>query len=270
MRTVPHPVPAGVRPTPFTATAQPTVAGTRSTAATGSDFRRRPVGDSVPRTRPPAVTIRLPHSATHPPGRRQAQTPPTTTRWVSLLSQAQAAGWWTNGEGPSSADDFAAAGKILFDNVVWGQGIPSMPYGTLNAFNELQSWYNQAAGTTGSPSGTMGLAGGGTNFNGSAFVQLHIQIPGSGSPTQGLGILLSVTGATFNSPTGPTTVGVSTDSGGNVTIPIFAAIGGAVNVTAAASVGQVGLGFYHSGNPAAQDLVALPTPTIFSQSLGLY
>ena len=154
--------------------------------------------------------------------------------------------------------------------MVWGQGIPSMPYGTLNAFNELQSWYDQAAGTTGSPSGTMGIAGGGTSFNGSAFVQLHVQFPGSGSPTQGLGVLLSVSGATFNSPTGPTTVGVSTDSGGNVTIPIFAATGGPVNVSAVASVGQVGLGFYHSGNPAAQDLVALPTPTISISIPGAY
>jgi len=185
------------------------------------------------------------------------------------LSQAQAAGWWTNGQGPSSADDFAAAGKILYDNVVWGQGVPSMPYGTLNAFNELQSWYNQAAGATGSPTLTMGIAGGGTTFNGSAFVQLHVQFPGSGSPTQGLGILMSVTGATFNNPAGPTTVGVSTDSGGNVTIPIFASIGGPVSVSAAASVGQVGMSFYHSGNAAAQDLAAFPTPTTLSQSLDL-
>jgi len=185
------------------------------------------------------------------------------------LSQAQAAGWWTNGEGPSSADDFAAAGKILYDNVVWGQGIPSMPYGTLNAFSELDSWYNQAAGATGSPTITIGIAGGGTTFNGSAFVQLHVQFPGSGSPTQGLGILMTVSGATFNNASGPAAVGVSTDSGGNVTIPIFASVGGPVTVSAATAVGQVGIGFYHSANSAAQDLAAFPAPTTLSEDLGL-
>ena len=186
------------------------------------------------------------------------------------FSQAQANGWWTGGDGAASADDFAAAGKILFDEVVWAQPLPSMGPGLATAFNDLDGWFDQAAGASGSPTLTLGIAGGGTTMSGSAFVQVHVQFPGSNAPVVGLGLLLSVTDGSFDNPAGPTTVGVATDSGGNAVVPVFAS-GGAPTVTvdSAAGVGQIGIGFYRSANPAAQDLAAFPSPTALTGQLVL-
>jgi len=186
------------------------------------------------------------------------------------LSQAQANGWWTFGTGTATANAFAAAGKILYDNVVWGQGIPSMSPEVLAAFDDLDGWYAQAAGATGTPTMGLGIAGGGTTMSGSAFLEVHVQFPGSGSGVVGLGLLMSISGGAFNSPTGPTTIGLSTDSSGDAVVPIFAP-GSSVTVTvdSAAGVGNVGVDFYQSGNAAAQDLVSAPSPTALEASLAL-
>ena len=123
-----------------------------------------------------------------------------------------------------------------------------MPYGTLNAFNDLNAFYVEVAGATGPPVLTMANPSPGSTFSGSTVVQLHVQFPGSDAPTKGLGVVLSVSGGTFNSSGGPSTIGVATDSGGNVSVALFAPNPGAVTVDAVAAVGQVGVGFYHSSN----------------------
>ena len=186
------------------------------------------------------------------------------------FSQAQANGWWTSGFGAASADDFAAAGKILFDNVVWGQPIPSMGPGLSTAFADLDGWYDQAAGATGPPVMSLGIAGGGTIIDGSAFLEVHVQFPGSGSPVVGLGLLMTITGGTFNSPGGSSQIGVSTDANGDVVVPLFAPAGSAkVTVASAAGVGNVGIGFYQPDNAFAQDLATVPSPTVITGQLEL-
>jgi hypothetical protein len=199
--------------------------------------------------------------------------------WNALgfaLSEGQASGYWNGRPGQFTADQAAVSAKLLFDTVVWGTPVPSMDPGVGAAYNAFAQWYNQARGMSASPPQlSVGLVGGGSTFTTSATDDFHIQFPGTGAPLVGQGLLLAVTNGTFNSPGGPTTIGVTTDGGGNVNATIFVnGTGtGSVNVTVstAVGVGQPGLGFYHptTGNLSAQVLAAFAAPTalLATQSL---
>jgi hypothetical protein len=196
--------------------------------------------------------------------------------WNALgfaFSQAQAAGWWGGVPGQFDADQAAAAGKILFDTVVWGSPIPSMDPGVSAAYNDLGGVFAQALGTTGVPQLDVGLIGSGTTFSGSATDDIHVQFPGTGHPFQGLGVLLSITNGSFNAVGGPTFIGASTDANGNILVPIFANGAGTITVTVQSDteVGQPGMGFWHptTGDLRAQIMGAFAAPTnlVASQQL---
>lgn len=62
--------------------------------------------------------------------------------WNALgfaFSQAQAAGYWGGSAGQFTGDQMAAAGKFLYDTVVWGSPVPSMDDGTLAAYEDLDN-----------------------------------------------------------------------------------------------------------------------------------
>jgi hypothetical protein len=197
--------------------------------------------------------------------------------WNALgfaLSQGQAEGFFGGGPGQLSPDQAAVAAKLLYDAVIWGTPVPALDPGVLAAYHAFANWFDQALGMAGAPPELfVGLTSASTSFTGSATDDVHLQFPGTGSPMVGQGVVLSVTGGTFDSPTGPTTLGAATDANGNVLVPIYATNASpiTVTVTSTTSVGQPGLGFYHptSGNLGAQILAAFAAPTTLQASQAL-
>jgi len=171
------------------------------------------------------------------------------------FSETESLDGWNGEAGRFTADQEAVAGKIIYDAVVWGTPVPAMDPGVGAAFNAINFWYVQSIGLSGQPAVTMGLAGGATTVpQAGTSVVLHVQYPGTGAPTQGLPLLLSITGGTFYTPGGPTATGVSTDAGGNAAATIFPDPGStSVTVSAVSNAGQPGI--YFQG-PSALDLAA--------------
>ena len=136
--------------------------------------------------------------------------------WNALgfaFSEGQANGWWSGVAGQFTADQVAAAAKILYDTVVWGSPVPSMDPGVLAAYDAFDNWFNEAVGmSNAAPQLFVGLTSAGTSFTGSATDDIHLQFPGTGRPMVGQGVLLSIINGTFNSPDGPTSIGASTDA----------------------------------------------------------
>lgn len=197
--------------------------------------------------------------------------------WNALgfaFSQAQAAGYWNGAPGQFTRDQVAAAGKFLYDAVVWGTPVPSMDDGTLAAYDDLATWFSEARGTTGPPQISVGLVGGGTTIDGSAFYAVRVAFPGTGRGLAGLGVLVAVTNAALDSPTGPTFVGASTDANGDLVVPIFVTSPGPVTITVSSDteVGQVGIGFYHQtvGPLDTQQIAGFPAPINLQASEQLY
>ncbi len=137
------------------------------------------------------------------------------------FSQTEAMGWWGGLTGQFTSDQAAVAGKLLYDAVVWGSPVPSMDPGVLAAFNAINGWYLQASGTSGTPQLSTGLVGGGTSFETGGSVQVTLRFPGSGNGLAGVGLSLTIANGTFDSPTGPTSIGISTDASGGAVAPIF-------------------------------------------------
>ncbi len=197
--------------------------------------------------------------------------------WNALgfaFSQGQAEGWWNGVTGQFTADQAAAAAKLLYDTVVWGTPVPAMDPGVLAAYDAFDNWFNQAVGMAGAPPQLfVGLTSAASSFTGSATDDIHLQFPGTGHPVVGEPLLVTITNGTFDSPTGPTTVGVATDANGNVLVPVYATNASpvTVTVTATAGVGQPGLGFLHptAGDAAAQVLAAFAAPTVLQASQSL-
>ncbi len=197
--------------------------------------------------------------------------------WNALgfaFSQGQAEGWWGGVAGQFTADQAAAAAKLLYDTVVWGSPVPSMDPGVLAAYDAFDNWFNQAVGMASAPPELfVGLTSSTTAFTGTATDDIHLQFPGTGRPMVGQGVLLTIANATFDSPTGPTTIGAGTDANGNVLVPIYATNSSpiTVTVTSTTSVGQPGLGFYHptTGDLSAQILAAFAAPTTLQASQSL-
>ena len=197
--------------------------------------------------------------------------------WNALgfaFSEGQGNGYWSGQVGEYTSNQAAAAAKLLYDQVVWGSPTGSMDPGVNAAYGAFASWYREALGMSASPPQlSVGLVGGGSTFGGSATDDIHLQFPGTGAPLIGQPLLLSITNGTFNSATGPTTIGTSTDSNGNALATIYAAGTGVVAVTVKTSVGvgQPGLGFYHqsSGPGGAQTIAGFPAPTALSASQSL-
>jgi Prealbumin-like fold domain len=188
------------------------------------------------------------------------------------LSEFQAQGWWNGDPAQFTADQAAAAGKLFYDQIVWGQALGTLDPGVTAAFDGLTTYYQEAQGITGTPGLLMALAGGGAAFASSATVNIVIGLPGTARGLADQALLLSITNGTFNASNGPTTIGVTTDASGGVSIPIFATGPVTVTVDTATNVGTPGIGYYRPTNPppgGAQYLASVVTPTGLSASLNL-
>ncbi len=109
-------------------------------------------------------------------------------------------------------------------------------------------------------------------FSSSGTVNIVIGLPGTGRGLADQALLLSITNGTFNASDGPTTIGVTTDASGGVSVPIFATGPITVTVDTATNVGTPGIGYYRPTNPppgGAQDLASVVTPTGLTASLSL-
>ena len=161
------------------------------------------------------------------------------------FSRASTAGFWNGSSGQFTADQAAVAAKLLYDVVAWHAPTPSMDPGVGAAFWLLRSWMASAAGATGAPNITVGLVGGGSSFTKTATLDVSVWFPGSNRGVSDVGVLLSLTNATFNT-SGSRIGGLTTGANGHGTIGITADGTGPISVTvqAAASVGQLGLLFY--------------------------
>jgi hypothetical protein len=188
--------------------------------------------------------------------------------WNALgfaLSAGQAAGWWSGRAGSFTADQAAAAAKVLYDSVVWGTLIPAMDPGVLDAFDDLDSWFIEARGmAAGAPQISASLTTNSGSFTGSATDQIHIQFPGTGRPLVGQALQMSITNGTFLSPTGPTSIVSSTNGAGNIDEGIYATSTAPVTVTVStgSSMGVAGLTFLHPAPAysAAQILASFAAP----------
>jgi hypothetical protein len=189
------------------------------------------------------------------------------------FSEAEADGWWEGLTGQFTADQAAVAGKLLYDAVVWASPVPAMDPGVLAAYQALDGWYVQAVGSTASPTLTAQLVGGGTTFTGEGSYQVLVQFPGSDNDATGLNIQLSVTGATLNSATGPTSLTLATDASGEADFTIFEGSPAPVSVTVSipGGLGQFGLGFLAPtvAELGAQELTSFSAPSNFEVSEGL-
>ena len=190
--------------------------------------------------------------------------------WFGALgygfSEASVALYWDGKAGAYTADQAAVAAKLLYDVLVWHTAVPQMDPGVLAAYVQLDLWVLNAAGASGSPELTVGLVGGGTTFTHSTTLELDVAFPGSGASVGGVGVIVSLSGATFDGSGGQSISGGMTDGNGSLSLPITATGSGAVTVTtsSAASVGQLGLRFYGPTRYVlnAQDIVAGPSPTV--------
>ncbi len=184
------------------------------------------------------------------------------------FSEAQALGWWGGSPGQFTSDQAAAAGKLLYDAVVWASPVPAMDPGVLAAYQAIDGWYLQAVGSTGNPTFTAQLLGGGSSFTAQATYQVNAVFPGSDNVVNGLPIELTITGGTFGSASGPTTLTVATDDTGTADVQIFASTPGPVSVTTTVpgGLGQSGLDFFAPSafELGAQGLVAFSAPTSFN------
>ena len=170
------------------------------------------------------------------------------------FSEAQALGWWGGSPGTFTADQAAVAGKLLYDSVVWASPVPAMDPGVLAAYNALDGWFVQARGSDDVPTISIGLAGGQSSFTGTAEFQAQVSFPDTNGPLSGLALQLAVTGATFETASGPDTITVATDATGSLSVPVVAGTPGPVSVTVTAQgLGASGLDFF---TPTADELTA--------------
>ncbi len=193
------------------------------------------------------------------------------------LSEAAAEGWWGGSPGQFTSDQAGAAAKLLYDSVAWKSPVPSLDPGVEAALAQLEGWYNEANGVSrGMPTLTVSELPSGASFVGSATFQAQLLFA-SGGGVPGQNLTLTVSGGMFNSPTGPTTIGVATDASGVADFPVYAtnSTPSPVTITASTTVGSPGMDFYH---PTARELSAqvlagfvapapLTTPATFT-SLG--
>ena len=208
------------------------------------------------------------------PGSAPAGSGGDTNALGFAFSQGQAAGWWGGSPGLFNADQAAAAAKILYDTVVWGSPTPSMDPNVMAAYDDFDGLFIQAKGmSAGSPQMTASLTSKSTTFTTSATDQIHVQFPGTNKPFSGAGILLSIKNGTFNSATGPTSIGAATDGNGDLNVNIYATNGTpiVVTVSAVSSMGVAGINFWHpaAAYSAAQIMAgyAAPKPVGLTQLL---
>ena len=192
-----------------------------------------------------------------------------TSRLAQLgyaFSNATVQGFWDGAVGVFTADQAAAAAKLLYDDVAWHTGAGTMDPGVQAAYTRLLVWMASAAGATGPPGVAVSLVGGGTTFTTSATIRSSVAFPGSGSGVPGVGVLVGLTNATFDGTGGATSALGTTDENGRLDQSITATGGGpvTVSVTSLVRVGQPGLQFFR---PSA---VLLNAQTIVAGSAPIY
>ncbi len=184
------------------------------------------------------------------------------------FSEAQVLGLWGGSTGRFTTDQAAVAGKLLYDAVVWSSPVPAMDPGVLAAYQALDGWYSAAAGATGGPQLTAAITSGSTSFTGQTTYEVTARFPGTGQPVVGLPIELSLTGASFDSSTGPSTVTEATDASGQALFSVVAASPGQVTLEASVpgGIGRPGLSFLSpsTGELGAQRLVGFSSPVPLS------
>ncbi len=165
------------------------------------------------------------------------------------FSEADATGSW-DGTAQYSADDIAEAAQLLYDQAAWGA--PTLPTsgGLLAAYDQLETWYSQAGGATGSPTVDLNTTGISSVPTAGAIFQLRVVFPGSGTAAAGQSVSLSVQGGTFVG--GATTAAFTTDSLGEASAEIYAdSASTAVSISATATVGALGLQYYDTTGSGA-------------------
>ncbi len=205
-----------------------------------------------------------------PAGASTTQTP----QLGFAISEAEARGWMRNGvAGSFSADQAHVATQFLVRRTLWNVAPPTMDAALQRAWIAITGLFNQAAGASGTPVLGLGLQGGGSTFATTATITGSLTFPGSAKPLVGTSVTLGVTGATFTSATGPTSLTLTTSSAGTFTATLVNTTAAAhpVTVTARSQVGQLGVSFYRPTQYVtdAQVVVGTASPTARAQSLFL-
>ena len=181
------------------------------------------------------------------------------------FSQASASGVW-DGTIQFTANEAAAAGKLLYDHLVWGTAVPSMDPGVTAAYVLMSSWNDAAPLATTAPVASLSLSPPTTTspFLSTASISLSFAQTSVGVPN--VTVVLAATNGTFANGTAVTQA--ATNASGNVAVGVTANGNGPLSVTVVAGVGQPGLNFWHptQNDLAAQIAVAAAAPLQTSAS----
>lgn len=194
------------------------------------------------------------------------------------FSEADRLKWWTNGKsGSFDADDIAVAGKLLYDNVVWGAPLPALSGSLRSAMTALRALVN--VGVTRNPTVRVSLVGGGTTIYDSGSINVKVLAQGTNVAVPNQSVRVVLTGAVVAGGNS-STITVTTDANGAATVDFTVpnSAPGSVGIAASATLAKVGMVFYEpslfpddaqilaTANEAANDsesltLTALGPPT---------
>ncbi len=190
------------------------------------------------------------------------------------LSEAAARGWVTGGNpGQFSANELGAAMRILSTEQWWSTPTVTMEPGLTRAYNALRALLSAATDSTATPTVSITVSGGDTTFTTSTALTGRLTFPGSGRPLAGTTVKWTVSGATFSSAGGPTTLSTATDAAGRTTVTVVntGASVHPITISAVATVGQRNITFLRPTIyvPSAQIVGAAPGATRIARSLSV-
>ena len=172
------------------------------------------------------------------------------------LSQAQAQGFFDGQLGVFTSDQAGAAAKIFYDMAAWGDAVPSMDPGLSRAYAQLTGYYAAAQGASAAPVLSVTLS---TPHSGNPTLidaQATLVFANTGQPVPNVAVEFVASNATFANHTSMLTA--TTDTAGNIAVPLNADGSGTVGLSASVTTGQVGLAFFKPTVlvPSAQIIVA--------------
>ncbi len=188
------------------------------------------------------------------------------------LSESAARGWVTGGNpGQFSANELGAAMRILSSEKWWATPAVNMEPGLTRAYDALKALLSAATDSTANPTVALLVSGGDTTFATSTQLTGRLTFPGSGRPLAGTKLTWTVSGATFTSASGATSMTTTTDATGRSSVTVVNSGGAAhpITISAVATVGQRNISYLRPTIyvPSAQIVGAGPGTTRVAHSM---
>ena len=176
------------------------------------------------------------------------------------FSQASLNGFFQGG--PNwSADDAAVAAKLYYDVLAWHLPWPTMSAGVEAARNLLYVLVAPTQSAGGRPDLTLTLPGGARSFTTHTTVTARLAYPATGVAFANQTVSFSASNATFDA-THSSSVTATTNSAGEVVLPLTASTSQAttVTVTARTQLGELGISFDRASQAYAANAQDIASP----------